>query len=150
MKGYTTSLVILLCNQFTYTFAIMSYTADIFEASRSTLDVGMSTIVIGVVQIIGTLATILICDRFGRKILLLISSMGSCLCLAAFGTFTYFAERCDFSSVDWLPLVILSVNIFLCHIGLVGILFVVIVEALPAKVSYNCHIILCDGMKLTT
>lgn len=107
----------------------------------------MSTIVIGVVQIIGTLTTILICDRFGRKILLLISSMGACLCLAAFGTFIYFAERYDFSSVDWLPLAILSVNIFLCHIGLVGILFVVIVEALPAKVSYNFHIMLCDGME---
>lgn len=135
-------MVLLVANQFTGTFCFTSYAADIFEISHSTLDVGMSTIVIGVVQIIGTLTTILLCDRFGRRILLLISSMGACLCLAAFGIYIYFAERYDLSFIDWFPLVILSVNIFLCHIGLVGILFVVVVETLPAKVSNHFQVIL--------
>jgi len=115
---------------------------DIFEISHTTLDVGMCTIVIGVVQIIGTITTILLCDRYGRKILLMLSSFGASICLAAFGFYIYFAERYDLSAVDWLPLVLLALEIFLCHIGLVGIFFVVLVEAMPARVSL--HIYLTD------
>ncbi|KAH8403347.1 hypothetical protein KR222_011080, partial [Zaprionus bogoriensis] len=133
-KAYTTAMVLVLSNQFTGTFCFTTYMSDIFEVSHTTLDVNMSTIVIGAVQIVGTCTTILLCDRFGRKVLLLISSMGACLCLAAFGTFIFFAERYDLSAVGWLPLALLSLEIFLCHIGLVGIIFVVIVETMPAKI----------------
>lgn len=109
--------------------------SDVFTLSHTTLDIGMCTIIIGVIQIVGTYTTTLLCDRFGRKILLLISSLGCGICLAAFGSFTYFAERYDLSSVGWMPLLLLSLDVFLCNIGLVGVLFVVLVELMPAKVS---------------
>lgn len=68
---------------------------------------------------------------------MLTSTLGASVCLTAFGTFTFFAETADLSSVDWLPLVILSCFVFLCNIGLVGCLFVVLVELFPAKVSLD-------------
>ncbi|XP_064541799.1 facilitated trehalose transporter Tret1 isoform X2 [Drosophila montana] len=97
-------------------------------------DANMCTIVIGAVQIVGTYTTTLICDQFGRKILLLISTLGAGICLAAFGCFTYFAKLYDLSALGWLPLVLLSLDVFLCNIGLVGVFFVVLVEVMPAKI----------------
>ncbi|KAM8716074.1 hypothetical protein ACLKA7_003026 [Drosophila subpalustris] len=133
-RAYATSLVLLLCNQFTGTFCFTTYMTDIFEISHTTLDVGMCTIIIGAVQIIGTITTILLCDRYGRKVLLKLSSLGASICLAAFGFYIYFAERYDLSAIDWLPVVLLALEIFLCHIGLVGVFFVVLVEAMPARI----------------
>jgi len=149
-NAYTTSIVLLICNQFTWTFCFTTYMTDIFEISHTTLDVGMCTIVIGVVQIIGVITTILLCDRYGRKVLLMTSSLGACICLAAFGFYIYFAERYDLSAIDWLPLVLLALEIFLCHIGLVGIFFVVLVEAMPARVSSFVQLITSFNLKCNT
>lgn len=114
-----------------------TYLADVFAASHTTLNLGMCTIIIGVLQIVGNYVTTLLCDKYGRRILMLTSTLGASVCLTAFGTFTFFAETADLSSVDWLPLVILSCFVFLCNIGLVGCLFVVLVELFPAKVSLD-------------
>ncbi|KAH8263319.1 hypothetical protein KR044_007334, partial [Drosophila immigrans] len=133
-KAYATAMVLLLTNQFTGTFCFTTYMTDIFEISHASLDAGMSTIILGGVQIVGVCATILICDRYGRKVLLMISSFGAFICLAAFGFYIYFAERYDLSALGWIPLVLLALEMFLAHIGLVGIFFVVIVEIMPARI----------------
>ncbi|KAH8378225.1 hypothetical protein KR093_010297, partial [Drosophila rubida] len=133
-KGYATAMVMLCSNQFTGTFCFTTYMTDIFEISHASLDPGLSTIILGTVQIVGVCATILFCDRYGRKFLLMISSLGASICLAAFGFYIYFAERYDLSALGWIPLVLLTLEMFLCHIGLVGIFFVVLVEAMPARI----------------
>lgn len=106
-----------------------------FAASHTTLDLGMCTIVIGVLQIVGNYATTLLCDKYGRRILMLTSTAGAAICLVAFGCYTYYAQEYDLSSVGWLPLVILSFYVFLCNIGMVGCMFVVLVELFPSKVG---------------
>ncbi|XP_034667864.1 facilitated trehalose transporter Tret1 [Drosophila subobscura] len=134
LKAYATAFTLLICNQFSGSFCVTSYLSDIFAASHTTLDVGMCTIIIGVLQIVGNYVTTLLCDKYGRRILMLISTSGAAVCLATFGCFTYFAGRHDLSVVGWLPLVILSCYVFLCNIGMVGCLFVVLVELFPAKI----------------
>ncbi|XP_030554914.1 facilitated trehalose transporter Tret1 [Drosophila novamexicana] len=134
LKAYAIAMVLILSNQFTGTFCFITYMSDTFALSHTTLDISMCTIVIGAVQIVGTYTTTLICDRFGRKILLLISTLGAGICLAAFGCFTYLAKLYDLSVLGWLPLLLLSLDVFLCNIGLVGVFFVVLVEVMPAKI----------------
>lgn len=95
----------------------------------------MCTIVIGVLQIVGNYVTTLLCDKYGRRILMLTSTSGAAVCLLAFGFFTYYAKDNNLSVVGWLPLAILSIYVFMCNIGMVGCLFVVVVELFPAKVS---------------
>ncbi|XP_033156479.1 facilitated trehalose transporter Tret1 [Drosophila mauritiana] len=133
-KAYASAAVLLISNQFSASFCVTTYLADVFAASYTTLNLGMCTIVIGVLQIVGNYVTTLLCDKYGRRILMLTSTLGASLCLTAFGTFTFFAKTANLSAVDWLPLVILSCFVFLCNIGLVGCLFVVLVELFPAKI----------------
>ncbi|KAH8267460.1 hypothetical protein KR018_005249, partial [Drosophila ironensis] len=133
-RAYISALVLIIGNQFSGSFCFSSYLSTIFAESHTTLDLTMCTIIIGFLQIVGTYVTSLLCDKYGRRILLLVSASGSSCCLLAFGCFTYFARRHDLSSVGWLPLLIISCYVFLCNIGLVGCLFVVLVELFPAKI----------------
>ncbi|XP_033149953.1 facilitated trehalose transporter Tret1 [Drosophila busckii] len=134
LSAYATATVLIITNQFTGTFCFTTYMANIFAVSHTTLDVNMCTIILGVVQIVGTYITTLLCDRCGRKILLLISSLGASVSLCIFGLYVYLAQQYDLSSVGWLPLLLLSLDVFLCNIGLVGVFFVQVVELMPAKI----------------
>jgi len=135
-KAYTSAIVLLIGNQFSASFSVSSYLSTIFAASHTTLNLTMCTIIIGSVQIVGTYVTTLLCDKYGRRLLMLVSSLGSSVCLAAFGCFTYFAQDYDLSAVGWLPLVILACYICIVNIGLVGCVFVLLLELFPAKVGY--------------
>ncbi|XP_030387444.1 facilitated trehalose transporter Tret1-like [Scaptodrosophila lebanonensis] len=137
-RAYGTAFALLLANQFSGLFTFTSYMTDIFAASHTTLDENMCTITIGVVQLMGNYTATLLCDKYGRKILLFVSCLGCAVSLVAFGCFTYFADNPDYAahltSVDWLPLLLMALDVFLGGIGLVGCLFVVLVEVFPAKI----------------
>ncbi|KAH8352345.1 hypothetical protein KR084_003519 [Drosophila pseudotakahashii] len=137
-RAYTSAIVLMIANQFSASFCVSSYLSTIFAASHTTLNLTLCTIVIGSVQIVGTYVTTLLCDKYGRRILMLVSSLGSSVCLAAFGCFTYFAQDYDLSAVGWLPLVILSCYVCLVNIGLVGCVFVLLLELFPAKIRSVC------------
>lgn len=129
--------MLLIVNQFSGLFAMVSYMSDIFDMSGSTMDPDTCTIVIGIVQILGTYATTLLCDVCGRKILLIASSAGVSVGLTCFGFFTYFSQKYDLSEWSWVPLVSMSTTIFLGNIGLIGCFFTVLVEIFPLKVEYS-------------
>ncbi|XP_017047519.1 facilitated trehalose transporter Tret1 [Drosophila ficusphila] len=136
-KAYASAAVLLICNQFSASFCITTYLSDVFAASYTNLNLGMCTILIGAIQIVGNYVATLLCDNYGRRVLILTSASGASVCLLAFGTFTFFAKDLkaeDLSVVGWLPLVILSFFVFLCNIGMVGCLFVLLVELFPSKI----------------
>lgn len=108
--------------------------SDIFKASGSILDVNSCTIVIGVVQIVGVYTSTIFVDIIGRRILMLISTLGIGLGCISFGFFTYYAQIYDLSDLNWIPLVLMILIIYLANIGLIGLFFVVLVELFPAKV----------------
>ena len=49
---------------------------------------------IGAIQVVGTLVTTLIIDRFGRKVLLLISDFFICVSMIGVGVFFALSESC--------------------------------------------------------
>ncbi|KAH8412741.1 hypothetical protein KR009_005257 [Drosophila setifemur] len=133
-KAYASASVLLIANQFSGSFCITTYMSDVFAASHTTLNLSMCTIVIGVLQIVGNYVTTLLCDKYGRRILMLTSTSGASVCLSAFGCYTFFAIRYDLTAVGWMPLAIISFYVFFCNFGLVGCLFVVLVEVFPSKI----------------
>lgn len=110
----------------------------IFTATRTELHPDINTIIIGVVQVFGTYTATILVDRYGRKILMIVSTSGMGIGMAAFGMYAFFAEETevDLSNYSrWLPLLLMALIIFLANVGIISVTFVVLVEIMPAKVN---------------
>ncbi|KAM8716073.1 hypothetical protein ACLKA7_003025 [Drosophila subpalustris] len=134
LKAFAASVVLSLGYQCSGIFSFINYMSDIFNASGALLDVNTSTIITGIVQIVGCYTSTIFVDTLGRRILMLISTLGVGLSCIAFGCFTYYAQIYDLSHLDWLPLVLMMVIIYVGNIGLIGCFFVVLVELFSVKI----------------
>lgn len=68
MKAIAIGLFLMFLNQFSGTFAIMTYTADIFKNSGSSMSPNESSIVVAVIQMIGVYVATVCVERCGRKV----------------------------------------------------------------------------------
>lgn len=130
----------MLLNIFCGSFALVNYMSSIFAAIKTELDPDINTIIVGVVQVIGTYTATILVDNYGRRVLMIVSSSGMGVGLAAFGIYAFFAEEteADLSAYShWLPLLLMAAVIFLANVGIISVTFVVLVEILPSKVSCN-------------
>ncbi|XP_044250896.1 facilitated trehalose transporter Tret1-like [Drosophila takahashii] len=134
LKGFAASIVLSLGYQFSGVFSFINYMSDIFKASGSIVDVNTATIIIGIVQIVGVYTSTILVDIVGRRVLMLISTLGVGIGCIAFGCFTYFAESHDLTDYNWLPLVLMIFICYVANIGLIGIFFLVLVELFPVKI----------------
>lgn len=134
LKAICIGLVFMIVNQFSGMYALVSYTASIFEQSGSDINANTSTIVVGAIQLIGTCIATNLVDRLGRKILLFTSLVGVSLGLIAMGLFSLFSLQFDLSQFNWVPVTSLSFAILLGSIGIIPLPFVVLAELLPQKV----------------
>lgn len=99
------SLALMLFQQFSGINAVIFYAQSIFEAAGSTLDPAICTIIVGVVQVIMTVASALLIEKAGRRILLLQSSIMMGICLVSLGIYFSLKEnKSDVSNISILPL----------------------------------------------
>ncbi|XP_005190294.1 facilitated trehalose transporter Tret1-like [Musca domestica] len=137
MFAICSGVVLMLLNMFCGSFALVNYMSSVFAAIKSELHPDVNTIIVGVVQVIGTYTATILVDRFGRKVLLLVSTSGMGVGLAAFGIYAFFAEEteADLSFYShWLPLVLMAFIIFIANVGILSVTVVVLVEILPSKI----------------
>lgn len=105
-------------NQFAGVFAMLNFTASIFEESGSSLKPNVASILVGGIQIIGSMFPTLLVDRLGRKAMMVISAVGSSLGLSSLGVFALLKSKdYDVESVNWIPLVALSFTIFIANVS---------------------------------
>lgn len=99
------SLALMLFQQFSGINAVIFYAQSIFEAAGSTLDPAICTIIVGVVQVVMTVASALLIEKAGRRILLLQSSVMMGLCLIMLGVYFSLKEGgSDVKNISILPL----------------------------------------------
>jgi len=128
------SLLLLFFQQMTGVEAVLVYTVDIFQHSGSALDPNTSVIFVGALQVIATLLSALFVDKAGRRILLLISSIGSAFSMGVLGLWFYFkvpdsnVHVHENDALDWIPLVTLGVFIIFFALGLGPVPFIMITE----------------------
>lgn len=58
----------MILNQFSGSFAIMTYTADIFKSSGSNLSPNESSIIVAVIQLTGVYVSTICVEKCGRKV----------------------------------------------------------------------------------
>lgn len=67
-KALIIGIVLILLNQFGGCYAMMVYTATIFEMAGSNLTPNMSAMIVAIIQFVGTIVMTCLVDRVGRKV----------------------------------------------------------------------------------
>nr|WBU86598.1 facilitated trehalose transporter Tret1-1 [Aleuroglyphus ovatus] len=125
------ALGLMFFQQFSGINAVMFYATDIFKDSGSSLEPKYATIIIGVAQVIATIAGSLMVDRLGRKMLLSASGALHVLSTAALGLYYYCIGEGE-GSFGWVPLASLVVFIIGFSIGWGPVPWLMIAEITPS------------------
>lgn len=130
------SLSLMFFQQFSGINAVIFYTTVIFESAGSTMDPNVSTIIVGVVQVLMTFAAAVLVERAGRKILLVQSSAIMGLCLAVLGIYFHLKDHNhDVSAVGWIPLFSMVLYIVSFSLGYGPIPWMMMGELLAPEVK---------------
>ncbi|KAH8308691.1 facilitated trehalose transporter Tret1-2 homolog [Drosophila kikkawai] len=139
VKGLILSIALMFFQQFTGINAVMFYSTPIFAMAKSDLEPRFSTIVIGVVQLAALIPSILLIERVGRRILLLVSAFLMGISLMVMAVYFGFLMK---SNVGWLSLLCLGVYIIGFSVGfgpipwlMIGELFAEDVKPLAGAIS---------------
>jgi len=95
VKPLAIVLVLMALQQLSGINYVLSYSALIFESAGVSIDVCTSTMLVGGIQVVGTFVTTLIIEKFGRKILLIISDLFICISMIGVGVFFILKEKCE-------------------------------------------------------
>lgn len=109
---------------------VMFYTTRIFIDAEITLAPDTATIILGVVQVLTTIVSMLFIDRFGRVFSLKISFCAMIVGQTGIGTFFYLKDMNSTltSDLGWLPLTSLSIFCIGFSVGIASIPFVLLGE----------------------
>lgn len=151
VKGLTVSLGLLIFQQMAGINVVLPYMQSIFDASGSSIPSDVSSIIIGVVQLLTVGVTAIIVDKLGRRILLLISAAGSCLSHISLGVYFYLKIRGDdVSNIFWLPIASLLVFIITYNLGLAPLAWAILGEMFPSNAKSLASIIACCACLILT
>lgn len=130
------SFSLMLFQQFSGINAVIFYAQSIFEAAGSTLEPALCTIIVGVVQVVMTVASALLIEKAGRRLLLLQSSVVMGLCLVMLGVYFMLKEGgSDVTNISFLPLASVVLFIVSFSLGLGPLPWLLMGELFAAEVK---------------
>lgn len=136
LKGMATSIAMAWFIQTTGSFLITNYASLLFSNTNGTLlNPNISSVMLAVVQIFGGLISTQMADKFGRKPILTASLAGSAFGLFTLAAYSYLRENdYDVTNFSWLPLLSLSLIIFISNAGIIALAHICAIENYPPKV----------------
>lgn len=150
LKGLGVGVALAAFSQCTANFTITCYAAIVFKKIGSSMDPNVASVMLALALIFGSLATGFFCDRLGRKVLNLISFVGSFVGLFIAAAFYYVnLQYVDLSMYQWVPVASLSLVVFISSAGIIPLVFICTVEYMPPKVfTYASMFIQFDSLSL--
>lgn len=120
--------------------AVIFYTSEIFTSAGSDLDPKIATIIVGAMQIFGTLLASVIVDKLGRKLLLIVSDLFMGISIIVLGLFFTLKERdlvdsSTLTDIGFLPVLSLCVFIIMFSIGYGPIPWMISSEVFPPEIK---------------
>lgn len=131
----STSLIIF--QQFSGINVVLFYAQTIFAATGVSLAPEICTIIIGIVQVIGSALTPLLVEKRGKRFLLLLSSVGMAISLGSLAGYFYVKDNqhSDVSALSWLPITSLILYIFTYCLGFGPLPWAVMGELFPGNIK---------------
>lgn len=140
LKGLGIGIVLTTFAAFSANFPLTSYAVMTFTIVGTYMDPYLSSIMVAVALILGSLTSSYFADILGRRMLNLISLMGSACGLLATALYHYLnLIGYDLSAFEWIPVFCLSLVIFITSAGIVPLSLICSVEYLPCNVSIGCR-----------
>uniref|UniRef100_A0AAG5CT79 Major facilitator superfamily (MFS) profile domain-containing protein n=1 Tax=Anopheles atroparvus TaxID=41427 RepID=A0AAG5CT79_ANOAO len=117
--------------------AILFYATDIFINASDSLDHTVATIIVGAMQVLGTIVASFAVDRIGRRWLLIISSVIMCAAHITLGVYFHLLHDspAQVENLEWLPVVALSAFVTMFSIGIGPVPWIMIGEIFAADVK---------------
>lgn len=116
--------------------AVEQYAEFIFSQANSNLEGKYLTMILGTVQVVCTIVCMFITDRSGRKLLLIISAIGSACSTAMVAIyFNLEHDYVDISKLTWLPAIGVIMYVIMFSVGLSALPSTMIGELFPTNVK---------------
>ena len=132
-KPISIAILVAMFNQFSGINAVLYYAPRIFELSGfSSADSMFQPVLIGITNGIFTMIGLIIIDRVGRKILLIVGSIGMSICLGFISRIFYLE---DFSGYGVLIFLLFYIVFFAFSTG--AVIWVLIAEVFPNSVPVD-------------
>lgn len=148
IRGLTMCCGLMVFHQMSGINALLYFATTIYKAADSPLPWDIETMITGAVQVVGTIFSLLLVDRAGRRILLLSSAVCSAFTMLIIGVFFELKSEDPESTSDfvWMPLVAMCVFFLVFSIGfgpiswlLIGELFDTDIKGLAASVAVTIN-----------
>ncbi|XP_065350955.1 facilitated trehalose transporter Tret1-like [Cloeon dipterum] len=131
------SIGLMACQQLSGINAVIFYTEDLFKAAGSSLEARYTVVIVGAVQIIATVAALMVVDRLGRRALMGASQAVMALSTLLLGVYLYYREG-DAKSVEgigWLPIIFVCLYLVAFSVGAGPIPWLTLGELFPSEVK---------------
>lgn len=135
-KPFFCTLLPMFMQQASAVCVMLFYAQDIFEDAGTSISAEDCTIIVGALQVVVLFVATALADRVGRKILLIISSVGSSASLTILGVSFYMkaSKGQEFlDSFGWLPLVAIGIFFMSYATGLGPLPWVLLGEMIPLR-----------------
>lgn len=133
-KGIFIGVVLISVNQLSGLFTFLNYTADIFIEAGSSFHPNTSAIIVGVLMMVGSLVSLIFVDKFSRRFLYCVTTIGYIAGLLTMGFYSYCKTFTDVSSFKYVPVASLSLIIFSASAGRLPLTFVIMAEIMPQSI----------------
>ncbi|XP_025833334.1 facilitated trehalose transporter Tret1-like [Agrilus planipennis] len=116
---------------------IKSYMQTIINATGSSMSSSTASVIFGVVNFVGALASGEIVDRFGRRPLLMVSSLLCSISMLSLGLYFYLQDATSYNidAISWLPVTSLVLFQVFVAIGILSIHYVIASELYPINIK---------------
>lgn len=135
-KAIIYGILLVALNQGCGGFAMITFTGSIFKEAGSTLSPNASSIVVGIIQIFGSLFATVLVEKCGRKFMMGISALSTSLGLVALGIFVLMQTKgYEMENLRFVPLLSFSFMIFVANLGVLTLPFLILSEISHPKVK---------------
>lgn len=126
---------------------VLFYAQDIFTDAGVSLAPEICTILIGIIQIVGSALTPVLVERKGKRFLLMLSGIGMAVALGSLATFFYIKndQKGDVSAIGWLPIASLMLYIFTYCLGFGPLAWAVMGELFPGNIKSVASTVTASG-----
>lgn len=153
-KPFIIMLSFFAIQQFSGIFVVFVYAAQFSVEAGVVMDEFLATVIIGVVRCVGVLIAAFANDKFGKKSLTIVSSVGMFVSLIGLAVTAGFPV--NDTSFSWLPSVFLFCYIFTGTLGILTLPFAMVAEMYPQKsrgfaagITMSLAFLMCFGVTKT-